>query len=264
LGEQDFGICHTEKLLLLNSYALTVGCPENKLPYQVSAPRKSPDAEEEYMGFRHSAQLDVVEVSNPMDVNSAEAGYLSDDNNEEGDVANDVKQEPTAFIESNALLTDTLGDDLDIEVFGSEEEYNAFRSRGMRPTEELRTLDEIELSAVRNEQVNRSAIEQELNHLLPTGTGLQESTIDAFKRLTNQFAWIPFRDPHSSTAASEIDKAESELYDEWMSDPRGARYSPTQYNPDPAVLKPLSETGTTKSLADFACGAGKETTVLFS
>jgi hypothetical protein len=201
LGEKDFGICHTEKLLLLNSYALSVGCPENRLPYQVATPRKHTNAEAEYMGFAHKSEIEVMEVSNPTNC-----------------ISNDINEEPRAHREQDELLSDLLGEDLDIEVFATEEEYNAFLNRDTRATDEVHRLDEMESSAGRNDRDNHYAIEQELKRLLPIGTG-QETTIEAFKRLTNQCAWIPFRNPNSVTFATEIDKAEAALYDEWMSNP---------------------------------------------
>jgi hypothetical protein len=225
LGETDYGICHTEKLLLLNSYAVTVGCPKNNLPYPVSAPRKQDDAVQEYMGFAHSSYMEVVEVSNPTDVNVPETGYRSEDGNEEDDVFNDVNIEPLSHREQDALLSEELGDDLDIEVFANQEEYTEFLNRDTRSTDERRRVDEMEDLAVQHDRDNGEAIDQELRRLLPTSSGQPESTIDAFKQLTNQFAWIPFRNPNSETSATEIDRAEYTLYDEWMCGPN-PKYSP--------------------------------------
>jgi hypothetical protein len=205
-------------LLLLNSYCLAVGCPEDKLPYQVTAPRKHHDAEVEYMGFAHASQLEVLEVSNPTASANAEVNYCSDDNNEEDDVSNEWDEVvPCQHREQEEILGEQLGNDLDIEIFATEEEYNEFLNRDTSELEEMNRLDEIEDAATKKDQVNRLAIERELSRLLPTGNG-QETTIEAFKRLTNQCEWIPFRDPSSSTPASDIDKAEAALYDEWMSD----------------------------------------------
>ena len=221
LGEVDYVICHTEKLLLLNSYALSVGCREHDLPYNVSAPRQLPSDEKEYMGFSHAAAANLVadHVSNPAENNAATVKYGSDDNNEEDDVANDVEEEPDAHRDGDALLGHILGDDLDIEVFATEEEYNNFvanQGRTKKSVDNPHHLDELDKLTTLKDRENCHIIEQELRKLLPVDTG-GESTIAAFQRLTNQFAWIPFRDPDSTSPSTEIDQAEAALFDDWMS-----------------------------------------------
>ena len=232
LGEKDFGICHTEKLLLLNSYALTIGGPDTRLPYQVTAPRSPTNSEREYMGFSHAAMFEVLDVSNPTDSTSATINYGSDDNNEDDAIVNDtVFTKPRTHTEQQEILRELIGDDLDIEVFVNEDEYNSFCNNDQKGDPLAGTsLDVIDDNAQQHDKKNREAIEAEIKRLLPT-ISHSESTMDAFKRLTNQCAWIPFRDPSSNMHASDIDKAEADLYDEWMSNPQTA-YSPqTQSGP---------------------------------
>ena len=64
LGCSDHGTCHTEKLLLINSYVKSLGYPVDKTPFKdVSAPTRR--SEKEYMGFSYCLPTSVHEVSNP-------------------------------------------------------------------------------------------------------------------------------------------------------------------------------------------------------
>jgi hypothetical protein len=224
LGATDFGICHTEKLLLINSYALAVGYKEDELPYNVTAPRKSEDDICEFMGFSYEPPSVLQEVSNPTD--NTVTNYESDDGDEEVQVERDNEQVPQEYTQQSELLADLMGDDMDIEVFASEEEFELFK-RNER-SHDKRQLDELEDIAEKHDRANRLAIERELSRLLPTGNG-KESTIEAFRRLTSQCQWIPFRAPDCATRPSDTDIAEALLYQEWMSDPDRS-YNPTVKN----------------------------------
>jgi hypothetical protein len=229
LAATDFGICHTEKLLLLNSYAKSVGFSDDNLPYNVTAPKKGEDDVPEFMGFSYQP-MNIMEVSNPTD--NANTNYDSDDDNEEEDVNNDTTEDVAVIHkEQSDLLGNILGDDLDIEVFATDEEYEACLTRRNnddrcnRRQQQLEQLDEMEDIADKQDEVNRLAIAKELSKLLPTGNG-KESTLDAFRRLSSQSEWLPFRSPDSLTIKTDIDIAEATLYQEWMLD-ENRSYSPS-------------------------------------
>ena len=66
----DHGTHETEKLLLLNSFAHSIGFKDEELPYKdISAPKASPDAPDEYMGFSYAVPPveGQTDVSNPTD-----------------------------------------------------------------------------------------------------------------------------------------------------------------------------------------------------
>jgi hypothetical protein len=116
---------------------------------------------------------------------------LSDGDKEEL-VADDVDRVPASYAEQDEILRDILGDEMDIEEFGTEDEFvNATNNADNLAAEERVQLDNVEELAEIHDVLNRSAIDHELSRLLPTGTGI-ESTKEAFQRLTNNCAWIPF------------------------------------------------------------------------
>lgn len=79
--------------------------------------------------------------------------------------------------------------------------------------EELEVLEVAE-QAERYDFANRRGIEAALRQLLPDDSIGKESTMEAFKRLTNQQPWIPFRAGDSTIPATDIDKEEAILFDE--------------------------------------------------
>jgi hypothetical protein len=68
-------------------------------------------------------------------------------------------------------------------------------------------------TATRTDALNRRAIREEVRKLLPDDTR-KESTLQAFQRLTQQDAWLPFRSPRSTVRATATDEAESKLFAE--------------------------------------------------
>ena len=67
-----------------------------------------------------------------------------------------------------------------------------------------------------SDNANQSAIQRELNKLLPPGN--RESTLEAFKQLSNKRPWIPFRAPDSTVQPTEIDEEVYRLFDLWEKD----------------------------------------------
>ena len=80
LGQADIGTYDTEKLLMLNSYARSVGYV-NDLPFPTAtAPTLTPNAAKEYMGFSYHLPEKLHKVCNP--VNGTEAGTVYSDDEE--------------------------------------------------------------------------------------------------------------------------------------------------------------------------------------
>jgi hypothetical protein len=115
LGDEDHGTHHTEKLIALNSYALSVGVARDKLPYKnITAPRDSSE-HKKYMGFSYNLPNGLHNVSNP-----AEGDKTIDDDQTEDSSEDDVSSNKTNEIK--AKLRELFGDDMDIESFANEEE----------------------------------------------------------------------------------------------------------------------------------------------
>jgi hypothetical protein len=62
--------------------------------------------------------------------------------------------------------------------------------------------------------INREFIQRELARLVPNEDDVRESTMDGFKRLTADNAWVPFRMPDSTMEATDIDKEEANYFNE--------------------------------------------------
>jgi hypothetical protein len=204
LGEEDFGTHHTEKLLLLNSFAQSVGYSSHELPYvDVSAPSTS--VVEEFLGFRNAASRSML---HPIDIADDEEA-IEDAEDEE----HEMSEVDHLALES----TNNIIDDLDIEVFGTEEDYEDFvNNSSIISSERQLQLIEAAEAAKTSDERHRDQIQRELLRLIPETTGRRESTMQAFTRLTNRNVWVPFRLPNSAIAATEVDKEEESLFDEWM------------------------------------------------
>jgi hypothetical protein len=191
------------------------------------APKKTKGDVEEYMGFMHKS-TDMIDVSNPTNAMNAETDYNSDDDDKEDVVTNDVEIVPPSYEERQEILGEIMGEELDIKEFGTTEQFvEATRDAMNGAVTNRLEMDAMEEVAEAHDAINRAAIDRELRILLPSGNG-RKSTMEAFQRLTSNCEWIPFRFPDSSAPASEMDKAEASLYDEWMSNPntwylRGAK-----------------------------------------
>lgn len=95
LGEQDHGTCQHEKLLLLNSYAKTVGYKDNQVPFKDLSAPTAETIHRENMGFTYvTPQLD--RVTNPTDGSGDVLTSVVDDdgtNDEEENNAEDALHE---------------------------------------------------------------------------------------------------------------------------------------------------------------------------
>ena len=208
LGCSDHGTCHTEKLLLINSYVKSLGDPVDKTPFKdVSAPTRR--SEKEYMGFSYCLPTSVHEVSNPTEGaarDSTERRIVDDDDENHDGTSED---EP-----DDDFLARVLGDDNDIEVLLNEDDLQAPSPEENREVQQqVRQLDAA-AEALEEDRLHQAQIRSELARLLPDTDG-RESTLQAFHRLTQNQPWFPFRMPGSTTPETEVDKEEATLFDEW-------------------------------------------------
>jgi hypothetical protein len=208
LGEEDYGIYETEKLLALNSYAASIGYHDAQYPFpNVTSPSVSSTDPKEYMGFSYNLPEKLRDVSNPTDPTARDIDYEdeSGDSDEEEETLNDYLTE--AQIDD---LVNLVGDELDVEVvvddnsFGETDSFVAQELQQLQIAEEAHVVD----------TVNKEFIQKELLRLIPNSDGGRESTLQAFNRLTNDYAWIPFRMPDSATPATDTNKAEAHYFTE--------------------------------------------------
>ncbi|MGL5936282.1 MAG: hypothetical protein ACRCZI_11755 [Cetobacterium sp.] len=190
---------------MVNGAAKTLGISNEKLPFpKLSAPTTRSTDIEEYMGFSYCLPC-TDDVSNP--VEPANIGIEFPEEEEE-DV---IEQEATnlAAIED---MEEALGDDFDVEVLLTETGYLQPGPAELRHiNQELLRLEEDSLADA-NDCLNSEVIQQELRKLLPMTTG-KESTLEAFKRLTDKSPWFPLRSPDSTTVATDLDKAEAAYFE---------------------------------------------------
>jgi hypothetical protein len=209
LGEEDFGTYETERLLILNSYASTVGyTEEDGLPFpNVSAPTVCSAATKEHMGFSyHLLQEQFDDVSNPTDAICQDVNY-----GEESELDTDDRERLEELTEAQQNdFMDILADELDVEVvFDKEESFNEADAIVERELEQLRVAEEV--NRADNNLVNKQYIQKELSRLIPNSDG-RETTLQAFSRLAGDQAWIPFRMPDCASPANEVDRAEADHF----------------------------------------------------
>jgi hypothetical protein len=205
LGEEDYGTCHTEHLLMVNGAAKSLGIPNDKLPFpKVSAPTSRNSDIAEFMGFSYCTPC-MDDVSNPTDPNQ-DVTFVEVD-----DEAIDSDEEPT----NEAALDDlqeAFGEDFDVEVLLTETGYVEPAPEEQREiNDELHRIEQ-DATADINDSINGELIQQELQKLLPTSS-CRESTLDAFTRLTEKNPWFPIRSPDAATVANDTDKAEAAFFD---------------------------------------------------
>jgi hypothetical protein len=218
LGDVDYGTYELEKLLLLNSYAHSIGYPLASLPYsKLSAPTVNIAAQKEYMGFEYRLSRVLHRVTNPTARASADVNYGSDDeaedsddhdaesssNGDDADMADNLRR-MHGTDEDLELDVEVLLDDADIdEVAVADNER--YVDRQVQQAEEAQ-------KALLSDRKQQEEIQNELRKLLPDVTG-RENTLEAFQRLTCGESWIPFRSPNSSTEPTEIEKEESDVFE---------------------------------------------------
>jgi hypothetical protein len=220
LGEVDYGTVQTEKLLSLNNYARTVGYSMDRLPYCfVTAPTDALEHKED-IGFSFMLPPVLDNVVNPTETAGAEIA------DEEGTLPEDDLQH------DDTDEAELFGDDADVEVFATEEQYLEAVANSENDDQIARELDMLNIAeeAIRKDKENEVWIQQEMRRLLPDVFG-RETTLETFSRLTNKAPWVPFRMPNSTSAATNVDITESALFDEMK----------INYNPDattgPATYK---------------------------
>lgn len=221
MNEEDHGTYFTEKLLHLNSYALAVGYSREEAPFNdISSPTTCSFSE--YLGFNYKLPTDIGDVSNPTDMNTVGRQYdqVDDDENEEdgGDDSGNIGDD-----ELVQLLQDVYGQDgIDVEVVLEDHEYGEPNGENIQRELQQLELDDVAEAARITDEANRKAIEAEMSRLLPE-EGRYETSLDVFKRLTSKRPWIPFRARDSTTEATDIDREEAMLFDQWR--PRYSRNS---------------------------------------
>ena len=192
-----------EKLLILNSYAKSVGYNDNNIPFpNVTAPTVSPNTTQEYMGFSYHLPEKLHRVTNP----ATDVDNEGDDSDEE-----DVELEPELTEAQADDFVAILGDEFDIEVVVGDEEVPVADPNVKCELQALQVQDE---TVMADKGVNKDFIEQELARLIPVNADKRKSTLDTFNRLTSDHCWIPFRMPDSPLPATDIDKAEADYFNE--------------------------------------------------
>jgi hypothetical protein len=170
LGEEDPITYRAEAMALLNSYALESGFTNEELPFpNLSVPKIPSNYPKEFIGF-HYQQRPYEDISNPVETLDAYGAHEADINiNEELSEEND----PTLA----KFLDGLFEDDTD--------ELTMPEATIIHNTDE--DSEESEATII----VDVSTVEENALLLLPQ-TVQQETTLDAFIRLTEQRPWIPF------------------------------------------------------------------------
>jgi hypothetical protein len=222
MNQEDHGTYFTEKLLHLNSYAIAVGYSKDNAPFHaISCP--STCTVNEYMGFNYRLPAEIGNVSNPTDLSMEREYDEIDDETEEdgGDDSSGGNINDKVLVE---VLQEAYGQDgIDVEVILEEGDYENPNDERIQHELQHQLEDEDVAEAVLiSNEANSKMIEKEMSRLLAE-EGRYETSLDVFKRLTNKRPWIPFRARDSTTEATEIDREESRLFDEWR--PRYSRSS---------------------------------------
>jgi hypothetical protein len=214
LGETDNGIYDTERLLILNSYASTVGYGKDNLPFsKVTAPTISPTAPKEYMGFSYHLPEKLHKVSNladPTDHDDYDVELEEEDKNDD-ESEEDIEIELTEAQKDD--LVGLLGEEYDVKIT-TEDEY--VETADSIVENELQQLKIAEEGHTADTVVNKDFIQRELARLVPNDDG-RETTLQAFNRLTSDQSWIPFRMPDSTCPCTDIDQAEADYFNEMES-----------------------------------------------
>ena len=87
----DHGTYETERLLILNSYAVSVGYRQDQVPYKVTAPSTGNDDIKEFMGFAYRLPNDMHEVSNPVEAADEVLEANDDEENQDQDGSEEIR-----------------------------------------------------------------------------------------------------------------------------------------------------------------------------
>jgi hypothetical protein len=210
MGAVDHGTVELEKLLVLNSFAESLGYEPTELPYPgLSAPKTRSATLKEYIGFNY-APPSVDDVSNPTAA-QATAAIFETVYDDEAVIANTDTEAPGNDDDFADYLQDIYGDNADVDTLVDDADFCEATEHDTG--EVARQLEIIDLSeeAARIDAANAIHIRQEINRLLPDATA-KESTYEAFKRFTNNAPWIPLRNPRSSTVATTVDSEEAAVF----------------------------------------------------
>lgn len=120
-AEDNGGVYETERHLIINSYASTLGYNRATLPFpNITAPTVSRTAPKEYMGLSYNLPEKLHKVTNPVaatvDGDGDSNNTNSDDDEEEGDEEELTEAQMNDFV-------DLLGDEMDVEIMVEEGEY---------------------------------------------------------------------------------------------------------------------------------------------
>jgi len=179
LGGDNYGTHRTETLALLNSLAVSCGHGDTNLPFpNLSVPTLPPLNEREYFGFT-SASLTQDEFLRRYE--ALQPGIET-----EGETAND------------------FGKDLDPEEAPTDKVLQDLAE------EEAEEREEQEADITKTVSDDDPAIQAEVDRITPL-IRPNETTAQAFARLTNHQPWYPFHT--GSTPPSDIHKEEFTLFD---------------------------------------------------
>jgi hypothetical protein len=156
----------------------------------------------EFMGFNYLIP-EIDDVSNPTQNNAQDTLFAAEDDEE--DRSNEESEELTETEFGDEHNVDVPLDDFLVSV-GIDTTLQDAQIQQLNEEEILRQKD-VE---------HRHFIHREIAKLLPETTGTK-TTLEAFKRLTKNAAWIPFRLPGCDTQPTDVDCAEAQLFDEWKS-----------------------------------------------
>jgi hypothetical protein len=216
LGEEDIGTNHTETLLSLNSFAKTIGVSDEDLPYKsLSAPSVDP-TKTEFMGFQYGMSNAIDNVCNPTQPNQR----MYDDNIVDDDEHEELEPQESVVDQS---LMEGDSDDIDVEVIVDPGQFPLPTAEDEADAQGVIDLVEREAAVIDADMANREYIQAELTKLMPD-IG-KETTLQTFKRLTNDAAWFPFRLPTSTTPETEIDKEEALVFEQLLNDGQYQRHA---------------------------------------
>jgi len=191
-GDEDQGTHHTEKLALINSFAVTSGCEKHHVPCPDLSLPSIKNNFKEVTGF--ACRTAGEDVSNPTTSKCAHCNGV--DTNAE---ANDDDL-------ASLLLDLDFGLDGDVEVDFDDSEPLEVEQETMRRLDFAESADKAQTSDLTHEEL----IEHAVQRLLPPQAG-GESAPDSFRGLTLEALWIPFHAVNSTKPKMDVDEEEAQV-----------------------------------------------------